>query len=165
MLMSKWNVPCLGSPEFEGQLIENKPYPIYKRIEPFTVDVETGEVLNPTKFYKLVKVGEKDLQEEIQSFKDDCDLYKILEKVAMSTNVITGNENELNSKKGFYGDLSDVPSGINDLNQYFKDSENMLGQFDKDTALDILGDKPVDEIVRNLNIKDNVKDGNENEEA
>lgn len=124
-MSKKWNVPFLGSPKLEPEIFENKPMQLYKLIKPFSVDPDTGEVLNPTSEPKLVKCGTRDLQEEIQSYKDTS-LYAVLEKVAFYNDTITGEEPELNIKSGAYGvDLSDMPDNINDVSQYLKNEKNI----------------------------------------
>lgn len=123
-MAKKWNIPFLGSPALVPDRFENKPMQLYKLIKPFTTDPDTGEILNPTSESKLVKAGTRDLQEEIQSYRDTS-LYSVLEKVAFYNDTITGEEPELNVKKGSYDvDITDLPDNINDVSQYLKNNKN-----------------------------------------
>lgn len=124
-MAKKWNIPFLGSPELVGDKFENTPMQLYKLIKPFTTDPDTGEVLNPTSEPKLVKAGTRDLQEEIQSYRDTS-LYSVLEKVAFYNDTITGEEPELNVKKGAYDvDITGLPDNINDVSQYLNNEKNI----------------------------------------
>lgn len=149
--MSKWNIPFLGSPKEEPQIIENKPIPQYKLIKPFSVDPDTGEVLNQTSEPKLVLCGYRDLEEEIQSYAD-CSLYKILEKVNIYNDTITGLEPELNVKTGGYYDLTDVPDNINDVSDYLKNEKNNASVVSND---DSLGSQSGDGEANGVEVKSN----------
>lgn len=67
--------------------------------------VEKFKRVDDTQGRHLVKVGEEDLYEKIQSFKDSVDLHRILEKCAL-----TGDYTALQRTQGIYGDFSDVPN-------------------------------------------------------
>lgn len=68
-------------------------------IEPvYMLDEKTGN---------LVKVGERNIPEEIDSFRVECDINNIISRA------IYGNNPELlNQKQGVYSDLSGVPSDL-----------------------------------------------------
>lgn len=53
---------------------------------------------------ELVITGKYSLYDEIQSYKDSCDLKKILERFRL-----TGDMSLLEQRKGFYGDVADFP--------------------------------------------------------
>lgn len=58
----------------------------------------------------IVVDGDKeDRQAYIDSFADECGVYNVLKKYA-----ITGDASVLNRKEGFYGDISDLP--VDELN-------------------------------------------------
>ena len=54
----------------------------------------------------LHKVGEHDIWEEIQSYKEECSIDNILARAA------AGDPNALNQRKGFYADITDSPKTL-----------------------------------------------------
>lgn len=57
-----------------------------------------------TRDFKVVEAGKEDRQAYIDSFADDCGVYNVLKKYAL-----TGDASLLNARDGFYGDISDLP--------------------------------------------------------
>lgn len=55
------------------------------------------------------EIGEYSIYDEIQAYKDVCDLHKILERYAK-----TGDESILNKRAGVYADISDMPTNFGD---------------------------------------------------
>lgn len=124
MAKKEWNIPFLGSPALDPEIIENKPIQLYKEIKPFTTDPDTGEILNATSEPILVKAGTRDLQEEIDSYVDSS-LASVLSKVSLYNDTITGLEPEFNIKSGSYDvDITDLPDNINDVSNYLKNEKN-----------------------------------------
>lgn len=76
----------------------------YKEIPPYTKD-DKGNFLNDSSQPKLVESEPFDVDEYIQSFKDDCDIYQLLEKAYLSQNVGLLNRND----NGIYDDISELP--------------------------------------------------------
>ena len=62
-----------------------------------------------TREFIVVEGSKEDRQAYIDSFKDDCGVYNVLKKYA-----ITGDVSLLNRVQGFYGDISDLP--VDELN-------------------------------------------------
>ena len=87
---------------------------VYQELPPFTVDKETGKVVNPTSQIKLVKVGTEDIQEKIDSYYDSSCLQVQLAHLAEGS----GDPSVLNSVKGQYLDVSEVPTDVEDLITY-----------------------------------------------
>ena len=54
----------------------------------------------------LHKIGEHDIWEEIQSYKEECSIDNILARAA------AGDPNALNQRKGFYADITDSPKTL-----------------------------------------------------
>lgn len=50
--------------------------------------------------------GERNIWEEIQSYKDECDIGQIIARAA------AGDLNALNQRKGFYADISETPRDL-----------------------------------------------------
>lgn len=87
----------------------------YQEIAPFSIDPETGEFLNKTPLPKLIPLGLVDVQERIDSFKKDVDVYTILEKV-----LITGDESLLKRKQAVFTDVYDLPDNIHELTELYQ---------------------------------------------
>ena len=60
----------------------DKTRPVFKTYQPFQVDPETGEALNPTPLPVRKVVGEVDIQKEIQAYRESTDLHCILKQLA-----------------------------------------------------------------------------------
>lgn len=58
---------------------------------------------------RLVQIDTKDVYKEIQTYKDDTNIYSIIEKCGGIENL-----SKLDSNKGFFADISDFPDNIND---------------------------------------------------
>lgn len=103
--------------------------PIYKELPPYACDVETGEVLNNSSEVKIVQVGEIDIDEKIQSYHDDVDIYRILEKFAL-----TGDSSLVNRRIGTFGDIVDIPDNVNDFAKYVDAQIDKLKEMDPKIA-------------------------------
>lgn len=129
---------------FDMQDLSDPYQDLIKEIPPFTKDDE-GKWLNETSVPKYVKVGKINVQEQIQSFADEVDLYKILEQFAA-----TGDDSLLNRNVGFYIDSSDIPTNFNDFQAYLTKNEDSLKYFSKDVQKAILnGDNISSDIMDN----------------
>lgn len=96
----------------------NKFIDDYKLLKPYEKDLKTGEFLNDSVEPKLVKVGKINVYERIQSYKDDCNIYKILERV-----IKTGDEGLLNISSGSYADITGIPTNIHDMTRLLNDTQ------------------------------------------
>lgn len=86
---------------------------VYQEIPPYAVDTKTGDLLNKTPDPILINVGKKNIVEEIQSYSDSVNIYKILERCALS-----GDMSFLNRRVGTFGDFVNLPDNINELNDF-----------------------------------------------
>lgn len=93
--------------------------PIYSSLPPYAKD-EKGDIINSTGSYKRVKVGEKNLQEIIDSNIDQCNYYRLIDAFNAS-----GDINILNvCPNNNYGDVSKVPlDNVNNLNNFINGLE------------------------------------------
>ena len=140
-----------GGVEKSKQDCSNPMQKRWKEIPPYAVDTKTGKFINKTAVSILVPDEPFNIDEYIQSFKDECDIYTILEKFAL-----TGCTDTSIINKGVmsFGDISDLPDNFNDLNEYFEKASKKLAEFNEDTAKDILNeDVSVDSIQKVLNDK------------
>lgn len=120
----------------------------WKEIPPYAVDIESGKILNKSSVSVLVPNEDFNIDEYIQSFKEDTDIYTILEKFAL-----TGCTDTSIINKGVmsFGDISDLPDNFNDLNEYFDKANKKLDTMSKELAKDILNEnKSVESIQKDL---------------
>lgn len=120
----------------------------FVEVPPYACDVETGKIINKTSEPILIEDEPFDVDEYIQSFKDECDIYTILEKFAL-----TGctDSSLINKKVMSFGDISELPDNFNDLNKYFEDANAKIKEFNNDIAKDIIDDsKKTSDIVESI---------------
>lgn len=87
---------------------------LYQELPPFTIDKESGKVVNPTSSIKLVKIGTEDIQEKINSYYDSSCLQSQLSHIAEGS----ADSSALSAVKGQYLDISEVPTDVDDLIKY-----------------------------------------------
>lgn len=86
---------------------------VFQELIPYAIDPETGKFLNDSSVPKLVQTGKVNVQERIQSFAKECDLYSILEKFAYSDDPAL-----INARACQYGDISELPNNLNDYTAF-----------------------------------------------
>lgn len=123
----------------------NRIVDIKTLVEPYAVDVKSGKVINKSNKYKLVKTGQFDIYEKIQSYKDDCDIYKILEKFA-----VANDPSLINQRIGSFGDFTNIPDNVNEFNSYVGKYMQQLKKMDKDVATKIINDNIPVELINQL---------------
>lgn len=122
----------------------------FKEVPPYAVDLE-GNIINKKSIPVLVEDEPFDVDEYIQSFKDECDIYTILEKFAL-----TGCTDTSIINKGVmsFGDISELPDNINEMNDYYKTLEDKLKTMSPDVAKQVLDENiSVDNIQKGINDK------------
>lgn len=120
--------------ERTGLDYSNTKEPIFTEIPPYTKDSE-GNWLNDTSFPKIIKTGYVDVQEKIQSFADDVDIYKILERFAYS-----GDTAVINRSHGVYSDITNIPDNLHSFSEYVGKNLDTLKNIDSDLAKAILNE-------------------------
>ena len=133
MFRSMWCNPY----EPVKQDLSNEYEDTFIEIAPFTRD-EKGNWLNDTSVPKLVSNGKVNVQERIQSFADDVDIYKILERFAYSGDMALINQRPAMSNDV---DVSNLPNNLNDFNDVFNEMKDNLGSLHPDLAKMVLDDK------------------------
>ena len=124
---------------------------------------ENGKLINDTRFDFVIKGSKTPVQEYIQSFEDDTDVYKILERCARSGDysILTGERP--------YGDCSIYSSdrAVND--ELLSKLDNFNSQAPKEVAealLSNLSNEEILSIIQNLNSnKNNVPSNGASEEV
>lgn len=132
------------------QDLSNEYEETFEEIPPYTKD-EKGNWLNDTSVPKLVPTGKINIQERIQSFYDDVDIYKILERFAY-----TGDMGLFNQRESYDTDIdiSSIPTNFNDFNDYYNHFRDELSKVNPDIARLILDDKvlssDIEEKAKNI---------------
>lgn len=142
----KWPFNCMFGPGVvkTGQDLSNTKEPIYKELPPYAIDEKTGEFLNKSSFPKLVKVGEIDVQEQIDSFADEVNIYKILERFALSG----GDNTIINRSVGTFGDFVDIPDNLHDFDMYVGSKIDDIKKYDPELAKVILSDASTEADIK-----------------
>lgn len=108
----------------------------YIAIPPLATNKD-GEVINMSTKTKLMKNGKVNVQEKIQSYHDEVDLYHILNRVAKPEDAIV-----LHGYDKAYADISDMPSDIHSMvnsNSTANASFNSLSDNEKQAVLKYFG--------------------------
>ena len=134
---SKFRTMWCNPYESKPQDLSNEFEDTFIEIAPFTRD-EKGNWLNDSSVPKLVPNGKVNVQERIQSFADDVDIYKILERFAYSGDMSLINQRPVMPNDV---DVSNLPNNLNDFNDVFNDMKDSLGSLHPDLAKMVLDDK------------------------
>lgn len=119
---------------------------LYEEILPYTKD-ENGKLINDSPYSIFVEKGYVDIQEKIQSYAKECDIYSILEKFANS-----GDESFIQKSVGYYGDISSVPTNLNDFNDLVNNGIDNIMAMPEEIGKAILNDSlSTDEVVDTIN--------------
>ena len=130
-----------------GQDLSNPFQDLIEEIPPFTKD-ENGKWLNDSSVPKYVKRGKINVQEQIQSYADEVDIYKILERFAA-----TGDESVINKNPGFYYDISNIPTNFNDFQAMLLSSSDKLNLFSKEMKEKILNGENISQDLLDSEVK------------
>lgn len=84
----------------------------YVEIVPYTKDAKTGKYLNESSVSIFKENGKINIQEQIDSYRDSCDIYKIIDKYNAS-----GDMSLLNQRKGVFVDITDFPDDSSILSE------------------------------------------------
>lgn len=120
-----WNNPYGISADDLSREIED----VFTEITPYAVDPETGKFLNDSSVPKIIKTGTINVQERIQSFAKEVDLYSILEKFAYSDDPAL-----INARPCAYGDLSELPNDLNGFSMFVNAQFNKLNEMNPELA-------------------------------
>ena len=89
--------------------LSRKFIPQFIEIPPYAKDPDTGKYLNESPYPKLKELDPKDIQKEIDSYAQDCDIYNIIRRSQQ------GLDTSYAFKEKQYADISDIPQ--NNLDQ------------------------------------------------
>ena len=128
----------------EGIDLSNEMEDIFIEVQPYAVDPETGKFLNDSSVPKIIPNGKVNVQERIQSFAKEVDLYSILEKFAYSDDVAL-----INARQCGYGDISSIPNNINDIALMARASIDKLESMNPELAKMVLDSNVSAEAIQN----------------
>ncbi|MCI6794360.1 MAG: hypothetical protein MR635_06645 [Mollicutes bacterium] len=92
----------------------------FVEVQPFAVDPDTGEILNPTGQLVLKEVAPINQDEVIQSYFETSDFKTILNRIRKGS----GEEIPTYDGTGSFIDLSNMPKNIMELDRYLKEKKN-----------------------------------------
>lgn len=92
---------------------------------------------------KVVKNGQYSLWDEIQSYRESCDLKMILKRYQQ-----TGDESLLERRKGVYADVTNMPKTYAEVLNLTNAAEQLFASLDKDKKL-IFNNNP-DEFLASI---------------
>ncbi len=89
--------------------LSRKLIPQFIEIPPYAKDPDTGVYLNESPYPKLKELDPKDIQKEIDSYAQDCDIYNIIRRSQQGLDVSYAFKDKQ------YADISNIPQ--NNLDQ------------------------------------------------
>lgn len=92
----------------------------FVEVQPFAVDPDTGEILNPTGQLVLKEVAPINQDEVIQSYFETSDFKTVLNRIRKGS----GEEIPTADGTGSFLDLSNMPKNIRELDRYLKEKKN-----------------------------------------
>ena len=92
----------------------------FVEVQPFAVDPDTGEILNPTGQLVLKEVAPINQDEVIQSYFETSDFKTVLNRIRKGS----GEEIPTYDGTGSFLDLSNMPKNIRELDRYLKEKKN-----------------------------------------
>ena len=92
----------------------------FVEIQPFSVDPDTGEILNSTGEVALKEVAPVNQDEMIQSYFESTDLRTVLTRIRKGS----GEELPVNDGTGSFIDLTQIPRNRMELDRYLKEKKN-----------------------------------------
>lgn len=92
----------------------------FVEVQPFAVDPDTGEILNPTGQLVLKEVAPINQDEVIQSYFETSDLKTVLTRIRKGS----GEEVPTYDGTGSFIDLAHMPKNIRELDRYLKEKKN-----------------------------------------
>ena len=92
----------------------------FVEVQPFAVDPDTGEILNPTGQLVLKEVAPINQDEVIQSYFETSDFKTVLNRIRKGS----GEEIPTYDGTGSFIDLTNMPKNIRELDRYLKEKKN-----------------------------------------
>lgn len=117
----------------------------FVEIQPFAVDPDTGEILNPTGQIVLKEVAPINQDEVIQSYFESSDLKTVLNRIRKGS----GEEIPTYDGTGSFLDLAHMPKNIRELDRYLKEKKNKtVASVSDSVPASSSADKELDEKIK-----------------
>lgn len=117
----------------------------FVEVQPFSVDPDTGEILNPTGQLVLKEVAPINQDEMIQSYFETSDFKTVLNRIRKGS----GEEIPTYDGTGSFIDLTNMPKNIRELDRYLKEKKNQAVSPVVDSVPDSApADKELDEKIK-----------------
>lgn len=135
----------------------------YIEVAPYAKD-DKGKFINEFSKPILMETDPIDIDAQIQSYKDDVDIYKILEKWLLSgdNSLINpyGHKDWTQVPSSDVYDYTDFPDNIHDLADKFDGASDMLNGLDTNIVNEIVnGNKSSSDLAKEINpVQENVKE-------
>ena len=102
----------------------------FVEVQPFAVDPDTGEILNPNGQLVLKEVAPINQDEVIQSYFETSDFKTILNRIRKGS----GEEIPTYDGTGSFIDLTNMPKNIRELDRYLKEKKKAFSPSSADNA-------------------------------
>lgn len=142
-----------------AQDLSNRYEQTYIEVPPYARN-EKGEFINDSPYPALIEGEKVNIQDRIDSFFEDVDLYSILKKVSK-----TGDLSYLDKKAGFYADLGNMPTNYNDINLYYKNLAMNFKNLPSDVKALIASDEPIEKVIEKINKINSINNQNIKEDS
>lgn len=118
----------------------------FVEVQPFAVDPDTGEILNPTGQLVLKEVAPINQDEVIQSYFETSDFKTVLNRIRKGS----GEEIPTYDGTGSFIDLTNMPKNIRELDRYLKEKKNQtVSSVSESAPADVsASDKELDEKIK-----------------
>ena len=118
----------------------------FVEVQPFAVDPDTGEILNPTGQLVLKEVAPINQDEVIQSYFETSDFKTVLNRIRKGS----GEEIPTYDGTGSFIDLTNMPKNIRELDRYLKEKKNKTVSpvVDSASPAPSSSDKELDEKIK-----------------
>ena len=123
----------------------------FVEVQPFAVDPDTGEILNPTGQLVLKEVAPINQDEVIQSYFETSDFKTILNRIRKGS----GEEIPTYDGTGSFIDLTNRPKNIRELDRYLKEKKNKTVSSAVDPAS--VGSASVDPVPADKELDEKIK--------
>lgn len=123
--------------------LSRKFIPQFIEIPPYAKDPDTGKYLNESPFPKLIELDPKDIQKEIDSYAQDCDIYNIIRRSQQGLDVSYA------FKEKQYADVSNIPDNkLDQIAQAEQVSKVSLSDDVKNALLSNMTDEEILAILK-----------------
>lgn len=123
--------------------LSRKLIPQFIELPPYAKDPDTGKYLNESPYPKLKELDPKDIQKEIDSYAQDCDIYNIIRRSQQGLDISYA------FKEKQYADISGIPDNkLDQIAQAESISKVVLSDDVKQALLSNMTDEEILAILK-----------------